>query len=99
MAGKIDLKPAFKTHLAAILYASSRVTFDATRDLLIDTGPPIMRVGITPGRWINPDPTIAKAEAEYKAALAAARRPEPTRSPTPGQENAGRLPPRPGFAC
>jgi hypothetical protein len=50
-------------------------TYDAASDQLTSAynHEPRAITGIPP-QWVNPDPAIAKAQAEYKAALKAARR-------------------------
>jgi hypothetical protein len=76
------------------------VKFDAASDRLIDTNTTATSMGIVPEPWVNPDPAIAAAQAAYKAALAAAKPPEPVRTKPvpPGVASSGRLPKRPGFA-
>ena len=74
--------------------------WDPEQDRLIDTSPPAQVVcsAAIPAPYVNPDPDIAKAQAAYHAALAAAAPPQPVRPPTPGAETAGRFAKRPGFA-
>jgi hypothetical protein len=74
--------------------------FDPENDQLIDIAPPPLPAGKLPEPYVNPDPVIAKATADYRAALAAAQPPPTMRSrpAQPAQEKAGRFSPRPGFA-
>jgi hypothetical protein len=69
-----DLPAVIKARLAEYLHGG-HTTYDGETDRLVSvyTDPPRAITGIPP-QWVHPDPAIAAIQAEYKAALQAARR-------------------------
>ena len=71
--------------------------WDPVADRLIDTSPSPPKAGLVPEPLVPLNPDVAKAQADYFAALRAAAPPPATRPAVPGAESAGRWPKRPGF--
>jgi hypothetical protein len=80
--------PGAALHLLVKKFYPYNVAFDATADRLLDTSPP--------DPYVPPDPAVAKALNDYRAALAAAQPKEPARPKLPGPLALSR-PARPGF--
>lgn len=81
--GGADLSPEIKSALAALLHGGHAV-FNAESDRLESAyrHKPHVITGIPP-QWQHPNPTIAKAQADLKAATLAARGPAAPRTPVP----------------
>ena len=90
-------------HAEAALHALTKefftnARFDPIADRLVDTSPaPTALYNVMPAPCISSNPAEAKAITDYRAALAAARPPEPAR-PKPTVPAGPSRPARPGFA-
>ncbi|MET4514313.1 hypothetical protein [Bradyrhizobium sp. I1.7.5] len=93
---RIDLSAEVKNALANFLHGGS-VVYDAELDKLRSAYNHVpQKIGPPPASYVNPNPVIAKAQADLKAAMAAARGPAPLMpAPTNPPPSAPRL--RPGF--